>query len=121
MEHIIRELLNIPLFFKIIFGLFIYTVVVMIVFWIQFDKYIKRILSLDDAKKERTIGALKRLARMHRLLFSFSPLYFISIYMIYKFDHHSDANYGIAMMIMTYLIERAIYFFTKKTLNKLNQ
>ncbi len=121
MEHIIRELLNIPFFFKIILGLFIYAVVVMIVFWTHFDKYIKWILSCDDTKKERAIGALKRIARIHRLLFWFNPLYFITIYMIYKFDHHSDANYGITMMIMTYLLERAIYFFTKKTLDRLNQ
>ncbi len=121
MEHIIRELLNIPLFFKIMLGLFIYTIFVLIVIWIQFDRYIKWILSRGDAKKERVIGTLKRFVRIHRLFFWFSPLYFISIYMIYKFDHHSDANYGITMMIMTYLLERAIYFFEKKTLNTLNQ
>ncbi len=121
MEHTIVGLSNVPLFFKIMLGLFIYSVILMIILWIQYDKYIKRILSYDDAKKERAIEAHKRLLRIHKIFFWFSPAYFITIYIIYNLNHGSDAIYGITMMIIVYLLAFAIYLFTKKILNRLNQ
>ncbi len=113
----IRELLNILLFYKICVGFFIYSVVIMIIFWINFDKYIKRILSYDDFKKERTIKALKLL---HRIVSLMSHVYVITIYMAYKFDHGSDINYVITAMIIVFIIDRAIHFFKKKALCELN-
>jgi hypothetical protein len=103
------------------FGLFSYAVVVLIVFWLYLDKYIKLVLSYDNAKKTRVTDGLKRVQIAHRIFFWLSPVYFITIYMLYKCHHNSDASYRITMMIMTYLLECTICFLTKKTLNKLNQ
>ena len=118
MEYMIRGLLNIPLFYKICVGFFIYGLVVMIVFWMRFDKYIKRVLSYEDFKKERTIKVLKLL---HRIVSWMSPVYVITIYMTYKFDHSSDVNHLITAMIMIFILDLAIHFFTRKALNELIQ
>jgi magnesium-transporting ATPase (P-type) len=118
MEHIIRGLLNAPLFIKIMLGSFVYSVIGIIILWIQVDKHVKRTLSYDDTKKERAIGAIKRL---HRISFWISPLSIISIYTTYVFEHRSDTNYIITMMIMASLLVLAIHLLTRKILNKLNQ